>query len=40
MSKLLKTQAVGLPVTKNQQVRTSVETRWIHICICKESRKK
>jgi len=39
MSKLLKSQAVGLPETKNQQGRTFDETGWVHICICKESKK-
>jgi len=39
VSKLLKSQAVGLPETKNQQGRTFDETCWVHICISKESKK-
>jgi len=38
MSKLLKSQAVGLPEMKKQQVRTFDETCWVHICISKESK--
>jgi len=30
---------VSLPETKNQQGRTFNETCWVHICICKESKK-
>jgi len=30
MSKLLKSQLVGLPETKNQQWRTFDETCWVH----------
>jgi len=33
MSKLVKSQTVGLPETKNQQGRTFDETFWVHICI-------
>jgi len=40
MSKLLKSQAVGLPETKNQQTRTFDETCWVHICIRKQKNRK
>jgi len=31
---------VGLPEAKSQQGRTFDEACWIHICTCKESKKK
>jgi len=40
MSRLLKSQAVGLPETKNQQGRSFDETCWVHICISKENKKR
>jgi len=39
MSKLLQSQAVGLPEIKNQKGRTVDETCWVHIRINKESKK-
>jgi len=39
LSKLLKSQAVGLSETKNQQGRTFDETWWVHMRISKESKK-
>jgi len=39
MSKLLKSQAVGLPETKNQRGRSFDETCWVHRCRSKESKK-
>jgi len=39
MSKLLKSHAVGLPLTKNQQERKYDETCRVCICICKESKR-
>jgi len=39
MSKLLKSQAVGLPDTKNQHGRTFDGTCWVHIFISKENKK-
>jgi len=38
MSKLLKSQAVGLPKVENQHGRTFEETCWVHICICKKAK--
>ena len=35
----MKSQAVGLPETKNQKGRTFDETFWVHICISKKSKK-
>jgi len=39
MSKLLKSHAVGLPETKDQQRRKYEETCPVYICICNESKK-
>jgi len=39
MSKLLKSQVVGLPETENQQGKTFDETCWVHTCINKQSKK-
>jgi len=39
MSKLLKSHALDLPETKNQQGRICDETCWVHIRISKESKK-
>jgi len=39
MSKLLKSHALDLPETKNQQGRIRDETCWVHIRISKESKK-
>jgi len=39
MRKLLKSQAVGFPVAKNQQGRTFDETCCVHTCTSKESKK-
>jgi len=40
MSKLLKSLAVGLPETKNEQGRTFDELCWVHICIRKQKIRK
>jgi len=39
MSTLVKSQAVGLPETENQQGRTFDATCWDHVCISKESKQ-
>jgi len=39
MSNLLKSQAVALPETKNQQGRTFDETYCVHTCICEKATK-
>jgi len=39
MSKLIKSQAVGLPETKYQQGRTFDETCWVHTCMHRKSKK-
>ena len=40
MNKLLTSQAVVLPETKNQQERTFDETCWVHICIRKKTKNR
>jgi len=40
MSKLLKSQAVSLPETKNQQGRKFDEICRVRLCLCRESKRQ